>query len=217
MWVQFAFLCILSVSSSFSPSALLLPALYQHILVQHVSPALHPPPTSLRCRLVEACLERTVSTDYLSLPPSLPLFTSVQAGGALLNRLVFSRGITFQRRGLSGTAYRQAVNRESPVPPTLSHDPVLLLSTAVHLAHDLAPSTHTLLGTIWTCIFLRKSHGIQMHFLCLCVCVCVHAQKPCLRILIHMQNIKVVQPHDSLSTEGYCSKFFFPWIMKILR
>lgn len=190
MWVQFALLSVLSVSSSFSPSALLFPALYQHILVQHVSPALHPPPTSLRCRLVEACLERTESTDYFSLPPSLPLFTSVQAGGALLNRLVFNRGITSQRRGLSGTAYRQAVSRESPVPPTLSHDPVLLRSIAVHLAHDLA-RIHP--HTPWHDLNMDFSHKItwNTNTFSVCVYVCVHAQKPCLHTLIHMQNIKV--------------------------
>lgn len=57
---------------------------------------------------------------FFPLHSSLPVFTFVCAGGALLNRLVVCRGVTSQRRCLVGAAYRQAV---SPVSPTFTRGP----------------------------------------------------------------------------------------------
>ena len=111
---------------------------------------------------------------FFSSPPALLLFTSVQAGGAPLNRLVVSRGIASRRRGLPGTASRQTVSWESPVSPTFSRDPVLFcqIRPCTWLMTSPVP-THTLLGMIWHGFFF--SHGIHIHFLfeCVCVCVCV--------------------------------------------
>lgn len=95
------------------PSAVSFPALYPHLLVQHVSCFLHPPTTSLPCRLVEACLECTVSRDYFSPSPSLPPLP-LHAGGALLNRLLVSRGIASQRQGHSGTAHTPTFSPRAP-------------------------------------------------------------------------------------------------------
>lgn len=141
-------LFISSFSVFIPPSALLFPALYQHLLVQHVSPSHHSPPTSLRYRLVEACLVCTVSTGQFSLLPSLLFFTSVQAGGALLSRLAFSWGITSQRRGLSGAACRQSQLRGPYLlPPSLMTPSCycLLMYTQLMSSYIL---THALLGMI---------------------------------------------------------------------
>lgn len=57
------------------------------------------------------CIQRLFLS--VSLPPS-PFLTSVHAGGALLNRLVASRGIASQRRGHSGTAYIPTFSPREP-------------------------------------------------------------------------------------------------------
>lgn len=111
-------------------------------------------------------------------PPPPSLYTSAQAGGALLNRLAVSMGITSQRRGLAGTAYRQTVSPGSPVSPTFSHDPILLLSAAVHLAHDLA---HTRPHSPWrvlTWIFFLTI-SLQILF------VCMHRNLACTHKRLH--------------------------------
>lgn len=188
-----------------------------------------PPPCPLSTSTCPTCLTLSPSATHLSamwtcgslpgmyppiiflcFPPFLLFLNSVQAGGAPLNRLVVSRGITCQRRGFSGTAYRQTVSRENPVSPTLSHDPVLLLSVAAHLAHDLA---HTRPHTPWhnlTWIFLTKSHGIQIHFLCVCVRACTESISA--HTLMHIYtwkcNRKCKWSHMTLSTEEYRRPLF---------
>lgn len=144
---------------------------------------LHPPPTSLWCGLVEACRECTVSTYYflaVSFLLNFLFFTSVQTGGALLNRLIVSRGITTQLRPLRDCLQ---TSRESPVYHTLSPDPLLLQSAAVHLAHDL---THTHPHTPWhnlTWIFYSQNHKEYKYFSVL-VSVSMHKKL----VHIHMKK-----------------------------
>lgn len=134
-------LFIFSFLSSSFPSALLFPALYQHLPVQRVSCFLHPPPTSLPCRLVEACLECTVSSDYFSPSPSLSFPSPLcNAGGALLNRLAVSRGIASQRRGHSGTAYTQTFSQREPFFSLL---PSLMNLSCCRLLQHMTSHTHT--------------------------------------------------------------------------
>lgn len=179
MWAQFALLSVLSVSSSFFSSCL--PSINTYLSnMSHPLSIRHPP-------LCDADLWKLAWNGlyppviFLGFPP-LPLLTSAQTGGALLNRLAVSRGITSHRRGLSGTAFRQT---ESPVSPTFSHNPVLLLSAAVRLAHDLA---HTHPHAPW--------HGFTWIILTwttntFSVCVCVHALKHCLHTLTHIYMCKM--------------------------
>lgn len=96
---------ILLVHPSFSfhlPSSFLLPNLLRCLQISP-STSVSPP-----FRLVEACLECTVSTDYFyssSSPSSLPpsVFTSVHAGVPPLSRSVVSGGRKApKRRGFSG-------------------------------------------------------------------------------------------------------------------
>lgn len=136
-----------------------------NIYLSNMSLALHPPPTSLWCGPVEACRECTISTGYIfsvSFHLSFLYFTSVQTGGALLNRLIVSEGFTSQSRPLGDCL--QKVSWESPVYRTLSHDPFLFQSAAVQLAPDLK---HTHPHTPWhklTDFFLTKLHGIYIFF-----------------------------------------------------
>lgn len=117
-WCEFAFL---SVCSSFSPCLPLACPLSTHACPSQPL-SLFLSATHLPEMQTCGSLPGTycIQSLFFSLPPSLLLFTSEQAGGAPLNRLVVSRGITSRRRGLPGTASRQTVSQESPVsPPSL--------------------------------------------------------------------------------------------------
>lgn len=173
-------------------------------------------PTSPWCRLVEACLECSISTlfDFFFFSPflllSLPLFTSVQAGGALLNRMVVSWGISSQRPGLSGTALRQTVDLST----NLSHEPALLLSTAIYCTWLMALPLpgHAVFGKIWRWFFFfcsqdRKLYIRLVRVLLLrgnLVCTDWFVQKHKKKYMIHRAQKAIVQ------------KYSFPYILAVL-